>query len=484
MSEINKPKLGKLIGMKKQVFNQHIKDNQITLSKARLIPMYKPGDEMALTSVILAGLKFVKEFREDIFSTIGIGKSGQLYAYTEVSFEGYSDCRLDGLILLVKGGKISSAAIFEMKNGKNQLDKDQIVKYQRLAKDFKIPYFVTVSNQFVSDPSQSPIKTKPPKGVEMRHVSWSYLLTVAHLLLFKNDRNIADVDQKYLMKEIVSYLDHPKSGVLGLSQMSKSWSDIADKVQAKTLIKSSNQHLRNTCLDWQQEEKNLALNISRELGVLVTTGPKKYRGDLEQRIKDDSQSFLKVKSLESIFRISGAVSDIYSLADFSSRTIDFYVALTAPSDKTTKGKIGWLRSQLVSSQKKSGATFDKLASVINIEMVIKGGRIHPRFSINDLDKAVEELKSKEIKEFRILVVKGLGAKFASPKKFVIEYEQLMGRFYSAVIQHLKRWEASAPKVKEKSVSAEEEVFIDMISQKPPTNIYKLLPNDNNSYSTN
>ena len=57
----------------------------------------------------------------------------------------------------------------------------------------------------------------------------------------------------------------------------------------------------------------------------------------------------------------------------------------------------------------------------------------------------------------------------------------MGRFYSAVIQHLKRWEASAPKVKEKSVSAEEEVFIDMINQKPPTNIYQLLPNDNNSY---
>ena len=37
---------------------------------------------------------------------------------------------------------------------------------------------------------------KLPKYVEMYHFSWTYLLTIAHLLIKKNDNNIYDEDQK------------------------------------------------------------------------------------------------------------------------------------------------------------------------------------------------------------------------------------------------------------------------------------------------
>ena len=43
------------------------------------------------------------------------------------------------------------------------------------------------SNEFVSDSKESPVqKIKTPKKFQLYHFSWTYLLTVAHILLFDN----------------------------------------------------------------------------------------------------------------------------------------------------------------------------------------------------------------------------------------------------------------------------------------------------------
>jgi len=61
-------KVTKLVGLKKSEFDDFVNNNQIQLSHARLIPMLKVGDEMALTSIFLSTIRLVKEFRETIFS--------------------------------------------------------------------------------------------------------------------------------------------------------------------------------------------------------------------------------------------------------------------------------------------------------------------------------------------------------------------------------------------------------------------------------
>ena len=59
-------KLKKLIGLKKTDFDLYMKKHddilpiQIHVRPARLIPMLKIGDEMALTSIFLSSLKLVK----------------------------------------------------------------------------------------------------------------------------------------------------------------------------------------------------------------------------------------------------------------------------------------------------------------------------------------------------------------------------------------------------------------------------------------
>ena len=73
-------KLNKLIGLKKEEFDKYIKPDDIKLKPqiyarpARLIPTHKTGDEMALSSIFLASLRLVKQFRDSIFKQIKFSK--------------------------------------------------------------------------------------------------------------------------------------------------------------------------------------------------------------------------------------------------------------------------------------------------------------------------------------------------------------------------------------------------------------------------
>lgn len=71
-------KLTKLIGTSKQDFDACIKNGSVTLRRARLIPVAKPGDEVALTSVILSAIKLIAEFRRLITADLKMAQGGQL----------------------------------------------------------------------------------------------------------------------------------------------------------------------------------------------------------------------------------------------------------------------------------------------------------------------------------------------------------------------------------------------------------------------
>ena len=197
-------KLTSLIGIKKVDFDKFISpDGEIQLRPARLIPVLKTGDEMALTSVLLSSIRIITEFRNMILSDLRMMKGGQIFVYTEIIFPLFEDSRIDGLAIIVKNGFIRDAAVLEMKNGSNELETEQILKYLEIAKKYSIPRLITVSNQFVSEPTQFPLQIKTPKNIRLYHFSWSYLLTLAHILLFKNDINIENEDQVEIMKEVI-----------------------------------------------------------------------------------------------------------------------------------------------------------------------------------------------------------------------------------------------------------------------------------------
>jgi hypothetical protein len=104
--------------------------------------------------------------------------------------------------------------LLEVKTNRNDLDEKQISEYLNIAKEYGISKFLTISNQFVAFSIQSPTNIQPPKHVTLYHLSWTYILTIANILIADNETNIEDVDQLEVMKEIAVYFESKKSGIL------------------------------------------------------------------------------------------------------------------------------------------------------------------------------------------------------------------------------------------------------------------------------
>lgn len=439
--------ISSIIGMPISTFMDLVEEKKkITVRRARLIPIYKAGDEMALTSLFLAALRLVKEFRDEVFSAVNLLKSGKIHVFTEPNFTEFEGTQPDGLILVVGGGRIKDAALLEMKNKRSLLSEDQISRYLNVAKQYQIPKLITVSNQFVSIPTQSPINVKVPKNVSLFHLSWSYILTIAHILLVDNENNIADADQVEIMKEVVDYLEHDVSGVLGFTEMKSGWKEVVNKVNQGSPLTKHDPDVLETVSSWLQEERDMALILSRELGLLVRSGIPKYKDDLPGRISYEIKNLIESKALVSTLQISGAASDIKVIAHFERRNIEMNISLIAPQDKTLRGQIGWLRRQLEMGARKSVDKFETMPIELGIDIELKRQKMPVRYSLDRLDDAIEELKGREIKRFVISQIWDLGRKFESKRGIVQNIESMLLDYYRIIVQHLKKWEKPAPKM--------------------------------------
>lgn len=459
-----KKRLNKIVGLKKADFNELIKTKEISVVRPRLIPTYKIGDEMALTSVLLSTLRLIKEFRHSFFSNAKLMKGGKAYFYTEVGFSEYPESRIDGLILIVKSGKICDAAILEVKNGKGTLDKAQLERYQQIARSLSIPTFITIPNEFVTDPTQSPVALKSFKTLDMFHFSWTYLLTISHVLLYKNSTNIADEDQVEIMKEAVRYLESDKSGVLGFHRMSAEWANTVDKINKGGKLKHSDDEVVGAVRSWQQQERDMALGLSRSIGFFVECGENKYKGKLQDRLNDDCKQLASANQLDSVFRVKGAASDIKSSLLLEKRTMELEVSLKVPDDKTQKGQVGWLKKQIEKCLKRQPELMAKISKSLFIEAGIKGARNNERLGLSRFEDLYAYSAGRELRDFKIVFVQDFGARFSSPTKFVDISETMLNDFYNGIVQHLVKWEPSAPKVSAPESTKEEEAFIEEVNR--------------------
>ena len=442
-------KLSSLIGMPYNDFETIVgaKDNKdITLRHARLIPPYKLGDESALTSIFLSSLRLINEFRGAISSAVGLSTSGTIHVFTELCFGKFLDKRVDGLILVVRAGKIKDAALLELKNKDNELNPLQIQNYVDIAKFYGIPRLITISNQFVSVPTQSPVTVKLPKDVFLYHLSWSYILTIAQLLLFDNDMNINDPDQVEIMKEIMQYLENPQAGVRGFTCMKPGWKEVVHKTNTGTHLKLDDPDIDEAVCSWLQEEKDMAMILSRKLGQLVRSGEKKHRANLQGRIDDAKNSLIKDKHVSATLIVEGTASNIHIRANLDRRNIVMSMTLPPPMDRKTKAQINWMLNQMRRCQTKNPNLFSMLASEIRVDIGIKYQSHRERLTLEKLESAWELLKDREIKEFTVLQVKDLGRKFESRTGFISTIEQMLLDYYQGIVQHLKRWEKPAPKM--------------------------------------
>ena len=439
-----KPKANlKLIGLPKSTFDEYRNEGRIKCRKPKLIPIYKPGDENSLTSVLLSSLRLVKEFRKKFFNQIKVKNDGKVYFFTEVFFPELKEIdeksRIDGLIIYVKSGVIKDAVFIEVKHKNEQIKKyeDQIIKYYKVAQKLNnVPKILTISNDFVSKPTESPIYIPhQAKSISLFHLSWTYIQTLCQILLFENEDNIEDEDQVEIMKEVMSYFNYEKSGIVGYNKMSESWKDIVSTIKSAGNV---DQYLDGTIKSWEQEEIDMSLMLSSKLGVLV----KVKNENKKQRLNRLKKDYI----LTSTLSIKDTVSDIFITADLEKQTVSMLSKVKPSKNDKIVGKISWIRNQIESFEKnytESKSLFDKLY----IDLDIKFAKQNEKYRYRDMDKLYDFAnanKQKDISEFGVEYIKSI--KFSSPKEFVKGLENMLLDFYSIVLQDLKTYIPKAPKI--------------------------------------
>jgi len=437
-----KKKFTKLIGLKYEDFVLYQESKQIIAQQSKLIPILKTGDEGALTSIFLTAIKLVKEFRDAIFKEIKLSRIGQAYYLTEVVFNDVEkNLRIDGLILTVSKGIIKDAVVFEMKNKNNRIDKEQVERYINLCKKIGVTKMVTISNEFVADSSQSPIKAKVPKNFSLFHFSWTYLMTKGQLFLFRNEANIKDEDQIEIMKEVLYYFDNSSSGISGYQVMKSGWKDTVEKITNRIPLRVSDSFVEEAVESWHEEEKDMALLLSRRLGTFVKSTTRN-----KDSVKNDIRKIIKDQVLFGNLSVKNSVSDIKIRVDFEVKTVAMSVKVSPPLDKGTVAKTTWIGKQIESAKKKNEIVFGSIEKDILVEAKIKHARENIRIPLTGFDSLIEDSKGKEIQSFNIVLLSKFGTGFGSNRKFIDLIEKMIFDYYAGIVQHLTNWNQPAPKL--------------------------------------
>lgn len=424
-------------------------------NRARLFPVGKDTNkERGITSIFLACLSVVKGYSSGVLSTVGkkVGTLTSLECYTEIIIpKQKGNDRPDGLILLRKGKKVIWTALIEAKVGTAELNEEQILRYLTLAKEYKIDALITISNQFSALPTHHPIKVPKTltRSVDLFHWSWTYLRTQADYQLRVEDE--IDIDQKYILSEMVRYFSDPSSGVLDFHSMNSEWKDICLSVKRKENLKKNSEEILNTISAWHQEQRDIVLKLTSELGRGVNIKLSKvHKGDQEQRLKSDSAELCDQKTLSCEILIPDAASPVLLVVDVAHRTVECSMELIAPSDKqSTKARVNWLLRQLSNVEDES----------VSIQAKWPGATKPTQKALSILREDPTILQSDNPKQvpgwLTVKTTVDLAGRFSGRKTFIEDLENSIEYFYSHIGQSLKPYQPPAPKMLNRETNMED-----------------------------
>ena len=413
---------------------------------ARLFPVLaETSKEGRALSVLLACFASIDDLASTLLSTLDrrVGVRSRVRTFTEVVLanepEGISG-RPDGLIV-IETGRRSWSALVEAKVRRSRLEPEQIETYLKLAKANSIDALLTISNAFAAVPHHHPVRVaRVPRGVSLYHWSWSSILTHAKVLLAA--KNVDDREQRFLLDELVRFLDHPSAGVMRFDRMNPNWKDIVTSVLAGAPLARSSDAVTDTVANWHQECRDLALKLMVRVNSNVAIRlPRAHRNDPQRRIADDAARLRETSTLAVEFNVPDAASPINVEADLRTRSIQVFMTLRAPEDrKSARARTNWLLRQLAGNEPTDlhiKATWPRRAAAT--QETLDAVRA-------DVDCLRTPNPSLAPTAFEVRLVRDAGSRFAGAKTFVDELERSVFRFYAEAGQRLKNWQPAAPKM--------------------------------------
>ncbi|MDH7943466.1 hypothetical protein QGM61_06505 [Pseudohongiella sp. SYSU M77423] len=429
-----------------------IKETLVSGKLARLIPVVADSKkEERATASLLASFMVVPAFASDVLSDLGasMGKRTVVEGYTEVCFKAADktkNCRPDGLIIVTSGSKIWTALI-EAKTGNAIHTKEQVETYLDLARAHGINAVITLSNQYAITPRHHPIvlAKQKTKHVDVFHYSWLSLISKA--VLITDNKKVEDPEQAYILSELVRYYRHESSGVTHFTRMDGAWKNVCTAILQNAPLSKSSSDVTAAIVSWQQLLKYLALDLSMKIGQPVALHLSRTQAnELELKFQEDCDSLVQQHCLSAALDIPNAAAKLTIHADFVRRTLNFSMKLDAPKDRTrATASVNWFTRQLKGKK--------------NIEdLVLRANwprrRPDTAAPLVDLfekpELLVPEGASDTPSSFEITRVVDLMSRFKGAQTFVEDASHNITAFYHDVGQHLSRWVAKAPKIKEKA----------------------------------
>ncbi|RHA43649.1 TerD family protein [Cellulomonas rhizosphaerae] len=394
--------------------------------------------EKRATSALLSTMMAVPAFGRALTSRFG-APAGGVETYLEVPFA-LRDGTVypDGVLRVARGSKRWTGLI-EVKTGSGQLHREQVEKYLDVARQEGFDTLVTLSNDIAPQPGEHPVGVDRRKlrRTSLIHLSWAEVLHEAKFTL--QHRGVADSLQAWILSELISYLEHPRSGAADFHDMGPSWVPVREAIHAGTL-RPSDGKVPAVANSWTRLVRQICLRLSSELGVSVTQAvPRKLAADSVARVQAIVARLAAEGVLDAVLKIPLAVGPLTVTADLRTSQVRVAVAVTAPREGTGQKRLGWLLRQLRDAP-------DDLV----VETLFAGRTESTSEKLVDVRANANTLlpdRGAEVVEFRLSLTSPMGTKRSGGRgAFVPSVVSAVELFYSTVVQPLKAWQPPAPKL--------------------------------------
>ena len=410
---------------------------------ARLIPTAgirgQDEQERRATSSLLAVMYAVPDFGRAILAELNAPR-GRISTFAEVQLKD-ANGKLsipDGAIV-VERGKTRWRCLLEVKTSGAPLKAEQVGRYLAMAREHGFDAVLTISNQITAKPTESAVALDGRRAgkVGLFHLSWWRVLTEA--IVQHRFRGIEDEDQAWILGELIAYLDHEKSGASGFQDMGDKWVSVRNAAATGTL-RPNNPEAREVAERWDQFVDYLSLGLSQDLGRDVKpVRPRKQTS--EARLDAAVQGLAEAGTLQATIKVPDAVGPITVQADLRTRKVSASVGIDAPREGRPLTRIKWVLKQLPEAPNDLRVDVSFTGSRETTSILLAEAREYPQRLLSPSDP------KRDPRAFILTLTRPMGTKRGKGEKsFVLETRQQAVDFYRRIVQGLRPWQATAPRL--------------------------------------
>jgi hypothetical protein len=221
--------------------------------------------------------------------------------------------------------------------------------------------------------------------------------------------------------------------------MGENWVKVRNGAGDGTL-RATDAEVRDVAGRWEQFVEYLCLGLGQDLGRDVRpVQPRKQTAAM--RLDANCAALADVGVLEAAIRVPDAVGPLVVQADLRTRKVITSVAVDAPGDGRPATRVNWLLRQLKDAPE--GLIID--ATFVNTKpstaALLSAARENPQVLLLANDP------KRPPRAFRLALSRSMGTKRGKGERsFVLETRKQAIDFYRDLVQNIRPWRASAPKL--------------------------------------